>query len=185
MPVTQTNTHTHSLRTDATGPDLATSFPWGNTRRHQLSGARLLCFPRPLLLSPPISQSLALSSSSHPLLSHLSIIYFPTHRVFLPHFIFSFFCLFNHWLSFKKCVLHERQTVFVCFACEHVSASRLDCGVYDCMCARQWDWIAAVRIAELWRELWRTLPAVYTHQTHTHTSTNTHTDWGLPPDLTH
>lgn len=58
-----TNTHTHSLRTDATGPDLATSFPWGNTRRHQLSGALLLCFPdlsscllpSPCqLLSPPL-----------------------------------------------------------------------------------------------------------------------------------
>lgn len=39
-----THTHTHSLRTDATGPDLATSFPWGNTRRHQLSGNPLFCF---------------------------------------------------------------------------------------------------------------------------------------------
>lgn len=34
-----------ALRTDATGPVLDTSVPGGITRRHQLSGAALLCFP--------------------------------------------------------------------------------------------------------------------------------------------
>lgn len=180
MPLTHTNTPTLLLRTDATGPDLATSFPWGNTRRHWLSGAPLLCFPVLSSCPSPITRSPRYTF----VLSSLLLVFIPQTLSF--HLLF---CCFNYRHLLRN-VSFTRNKWFLsclCFACEHVSASHLDCGVYVCVCVQQWDWIAAVRTVELWREWWCTLPAVYTqtYQTHIHTSTNTHTDWNLPPDLTH
>lgn len=169
-----THKHTHSVRTDATGPDLATSFPWGNTRRHQLSGAPLLCFPvlsSCLLPSPNCSLSHPLvilyfhsflPSSCILLLQYSFTSQLLSHKLCFPcHFIFPLFLTVISLLWEMSCL---------CVICRWARVSQSS----SLWWVQQWDCIAADWIAELWSELWRTLPAAYTHQRHTHKHQHSH-----------
>lgn len=163
MPLTYTNTHTHSLRTDATGPDLATSFPWGNIRRHQLSGAHLLCFPvlpscpspHHLLSAPPLSFIHSFLPSfflhqSHKLVILSFLLYLFNHRHLSRNVPFMWDKLSLCGLNVTKCQLVV--LIMVCVWLHVCAAMRLDSSSQDCWAMK--------------RVMMHTTSCIYTHQAH-------------------
>lgn len=157
MPLTHTNTHTQSLRTDATGPDLATSFPWGRTP----DATSCLALPSSVSSSSPL---VPLPSSTFILSSFFLIL-----PAFVPKTMFSW--SFHHF-SVSSIFLNTDivQEMFLLWEANCL------CGFCATTCVYSNEiGLAAVRIVELWSELWCTLQAVYAHQTHTWASMLTQT----------
>lgn len=163
---THTHKHSHTVAQDRRyRARFSYKFPMGgNTRRHQLSGAPLLCF---LVLSSCPSLLLYFHFF---LLFSCSPRFCPQNNVFLViSSSLCFFNLFKHWHRSRN-VSFMRGKLSLWVLRDYVCAAmRLDSSSQDCWAMK--------------RVMTHTTSCICTPNTHM--SINAHTDWGLPPDLTH
>lgn len=149
-----THTDSHTLMQDRCyRARFSYKFPKGNTRRHQLSGALLLCFPS-LLVSFPLSITHSAS---------FILFFSASSTILFIHWPLNCSWSFHHFLTFNNSHLSRNESFFffkeMIFIC--LSANCFQHSVYKCICVEWWNWTAAVKITELWGELWCTL-----HQLH-------------------